>query len=85
MDLVPYHHFGRCYRLTNDVIDLLVTADIGPRIIRFGFGGDRNEFAEFDLVEGEGGSGWQPYRSDTTKASWFTISLPGMKNDHCRC
>lgn len=43
---IAYKHFGRCYRLGNDHVDLLVTAEFGPRVIRFGFIGAENEFAE---------------------------------------
>lgn len=46
LETTEYGPFGRCVRLANDTVDLLVTADIGPRIIRFGFLGDRNELAE---------------------------------------
>ena len=46
---IAYKHFGRCYRLGNDQVDLLVTSEFGPRIIRFGFIGAENEFAEVDF------------------------------------
>lgn len=46
---IAYKHFGRCYRLGNDHVDLLVTGEFGPRIIRFGFIGAENEFAEVDF------------------------------------
>lgn len=49
MERVSYKHFGCCYRLRNDQVDLLVTGAFGPRIIRFGFGGAENEFAEVDF------------------------------------
>lgn len=54
---ISYRHFGRCYRLCNDQVDLLVTSEFGPRIIRFGFVGGENEFAEVDfslVVPGHG-------------------------------
>ena len=44
-----YKYFGRCYRLCNDQVDLLFTGEIGPRIIRVGFIGAQNEFAEVDF------------------------------------
>ncbi len=47
---VTYKHFGSCYRLSNDQIELLITAEVGPRIIRFGFVGGDNEFAEVDFT-----------------------------------
>jgi hypothetical protein len=41
-----YKDFGKCIEISNGVVDLLVTVDIGPRIIRFGFVGEENEFCE---------------------------------------
>ena len=49
IEQITYKHFGRCYRLCNDQVDLLVTGEFGPRIIRFGFIGAENEFAEVDF------------------------------------
>ena len=49
IEQIPYKHFGCCYRLRNDLIDLLVTGEFGPRVIRFGFNGAENEFAEVDF------------------------------------
>lgn len=49
IEQVSYKHFGRCFRLCNDEVDLLVTGEFGPRIIRFGFVGAENEFAEVDF------------------------------------
>ena len=46
----------RCYRLANDVVELVVTADVGPRIIHFGFVGGENQFWEDpDLLGRTGG------------------------------
>lgn len=49
IEQISYKHFGCCYRLYNDLIDLLVTGEFGPRIIRFGFIDGENEFAEVDF------------------------------------
>ena len=49
MEQISYKHFGSCYRLVNDHVDILVTSESGPRIIRFGFIGAKNEFAEVDF------------------------------------
>lgn len=43
---VNYKSFGRCVRISNGVVDLLVTIDVGPRIIRFGFEGRENILCE---------------------------------------
>lgn len=43
---ISYKSFGRCLELSNEKCDLLVTLDVGPRIIRFGFKGRENLFCE---------------------------------------
>lgn len=44
----PYRVWPNCYRISNGQIDLVITTDVGPRIIRLGFVGEENEFAEMD-------------------------------------
>jgi hypothetical protein len=59
---VDYRGWANSYRLTNDVIDLVVTTDVGPRIIRCGFVGQENEFKEFAAEVGKtGGDEWRSY------------------------
>ena len=41
-----YKNFGKCLEISNGIVDLLVTLDIGPRIIRYGFCGKENMFYE---------------------------------------
>lgn len=43
---INYGSFGKCIQLSNGKIELVVTVDLGPRIIRFGFIGEANEFYE---------------------------------------
>lgn len=58
----PYKGWANCYRLSNDEIDLIVTTDVGPRIIRFGFVDDENEFKEYEEHSGKtGGDEWRIY------------------------
>ena len=47
MEKISYGGWENCYRLSNTQIELIVTADVGPRIIRFGFVGQENIFNEF--------------------------------------
>lgn len=62
MEKVSYRGWPNCYRLANDEIELIVTGDVGPRIIRFGFIGDDNEFGEFAEQIGQtGGTEWRIY------------------------
>jgi len=50
----------QCVRLANREIEVLITCDVGPRIIRCGFVGEVNLFAEFADQQGKRGeSEWQ--------------------------
>lgn len=44
-----------CVRLTNGQVELIVTTDVGPRVIRFGFVGGQNLFKEFKDQMGKTG------------------------------
>ena len=57
---INYKGWPNCYRITNGEVEAVVTGDIGPRIMRYGFAGGQNFFKEFE--EGVGKSGepeWQ--------------------------
>jgi hypothetical protein len=47
VEKTAYKGWPNCYRIANGEVELLVTSDIGPRIIRFGFIGGQNVFKEF--------------------------------------
>ncbi len=62
MQVVSYGGWPNCVRLTNGSIELIVTTDVGPRVIRFGFVGGQNLFAEYETMAGKtGGEGWRIY------------------------
>ncbi|MEX1277386.1 MAG: hypothetical protein WEE20_15735 [Bacteroidota bacterium] len=62
IDRVPYGGWQNCVHLANDEIELIATTDVGPRIIRFGFIGDVNEFVEFpDQMGKTGGTEYRGY------------------------
>lgn len=46
IEKVEYSIYGTCYKLSNGTVDLLVTADLGPRVIYYGFTGETNILAE---------------------------------------
>jgi hypothetical protein len=49
-----------CVRLANREVELIVTCDVGPRIIRFAYIGEANLFAEFEEQQGKRGEAdWQ--------------------------
>jgi len=47
MEMVAYQGWQNCVRLSNGEVELIAPTEIGPRIIRFGFIGEENEFVEF--------------------------------------
>ena len=47
MEKISYGGWDNCYHLTNGQIELIVTGDVGPRIIRFGIIGQENMFKEY--------------------------------------
>lgn len=62
VEKISYQGWPNCLRLSNGTIDLIATSDVGPRIIRFGFVGQENEFAEFPAQMGKTGGGeWRLY------------------------
>ena len=44
-----------CYRISNGDVELIVTSDIGPRIMRYGFAGGQNMFWQQKETEGKSG------------------------------
>jgi hypothetical protein len=44
-----------CYRISNGEVELIVTSDIGPRIMRYGFVGGQNFFKNFEESMGKTG------------------------------
>ncbi|HHU78641.1 MAG: hypothetical protein ACOX27_01330 [Caldicoprobacterales bacterium] len=43
---IEYGSFGKCVEISNGNADIVVTVDVGPRIIRFGLTGRENEFCD---------------------------------------
>jgi hypothetical protein len=62
LERVVYAGWNNCYRMSNDIVEMVVTTDVGPRIIRFGFEGHENEFAEIrDSMGKTGGDQFRLY------------------------
>ena len=47
IEQVSWGGWPHCYRLSNPEIELILTADVGPRVIRCGFVGGPNVFKEY--------------------------------------
>ena len=55
VEKTEYKGWPNCYRVSNGEIELIVTGDVGPRVIRFGFVGGQNLFKEFTDQLGRSG------------------------------
>jgi hypothetical protein len=59
---IAYKGWPNCYRLSNELVDLIATTDVGPRVIRFGFVDQDNELKEYEEMMGlTGGDEWRIY------------------------
>ena len=47
-----YRGWPNAYFLSNDVVELVVLADVGPRIIHYSLRGGENQFHEFSAQAG---------------------------------
>jgi hypothetical protein len=62
MEIVPYGGWQKCARFTFGEAELIVTMEVGPRIIRFGFVDGPNELRENPAHMGKkGGSEYRSY------------------------
>lgn len=48
IEKIKYSDYGQCYSLSNGSVQVVVTVDVGPRIICYRLAGDTNIFAEMD-------------------------------------
>ena len=56
IEKINYKGWPASYRITNGEVELVVTSDIGPRVMRYGFVGGENLFKEFPEALGKTGS-----------------------------
>jgi len=62
MEKIEFGGWTNCIRLSNGTIELIITTDIGPRIIRCGFINKKNLFYVSEEDKGKtGGSAWRIY------------------------
>ena len=61
IEKTPAFGWPNCYRITNGEVELIVTSDVGPRVMRYGFVGGQNLFKEFTEQLGKSGEKeWEP-------------------------
>ena len=57
-----YHGWKNAYAISNGAVDLIVSADVGPRVLHLGFSGGENQFHEFSNQAGlTGGNEFRLY------------------------
>jgi hypothetical protein len=55
IEKTSYQGWANCYRISNGTVELIVTADVGPRIMRYAFVGGQNIFKEYAGQLGKSG------------------------------
>lgn len=59
---ISYQGWKNCYKLSNNLIELIITADVGPRIISCKFNDSTNELKEYENMLGQTGADqWMIY------------------------
>ncbi len=62
MERIAFGGWPNCYRLSNELIELIATTDVGPRVIHFGLAGGENVFHVVEDDAGlTGGNSWRLY------------------------
>lgn len=62
IEKISYGGWSKVYRVSNDTVEVYVTSDVGPRVMRYGFVGGDNEFYEAPHLLGKtGGEEWVNY------------------------
>ncbi len=62
LEKIAYGGWANCLKLSDDGLELVITLDVGPRVIRFGTSGGQNLFKEFDDQMGKtAGTEWMSF------------------------
>lgn len=87
----PYRGWNNAYKLSNGVVELVVTADVGPRILFYGFCGGENQLHEVEQDMGKiGGSEFRLYGghrlwvSPEVERTYFPDNTSVMVSQHGR-
>jgi hypothetical protein len=61
IEKINFNGWANSWRVSNGSVELVLTGDVGPRVIHFGFAGGQNFFKEFsDQIGKTGEAEWQP-------------------------
>jgi hypothetical protein len=69
IEKTDYKGWPNSYRISNGAVEVIITSDIGPRIMRYAFPNGQNVFKEF--AEGLGKSGEQKWQLRGGHRVWF--------------
>lgn len=59
---ITYKNFGRCIKMENEVANLIITVDVGPRIISYSLNGKENMlYEDVDRVEPDADPDYEDY------------------------
>lgn len=62
LDKLEYLGWKNCLRLSNGTVELIITTEVGPRIIHYGFVNEKNELCVWEEQAGlTGGDTWRCY------------------------
>lgn len=62
VEKIPFSGWEKCYRMTNGEVELVAVAEVGPRILHFGFRNGDNILYIDETGKGKtGGDEWIPY------------------------
>src|ERR1039458_8429636 len=74
IEKIDYKGWPNSYRVSNSEVELVVTGDVGPRVIRFGFVGGQNLLKEYPEQLGKSGeSQFQDRKSTRLNSSHLGI------------
>ncbi|HKI26136.1 MAG TPA: hypothetical protein VKA07_07415 [Candidatus Sulfotelmatobacter sp.] len=57
IERIRYRGWENCWKLSNSEVELIVLADVGPRVVWYGVRGRENQFHEVDQDAGKAGGG----------------------------
>ena len=66
VDICEYKNFGKCVKISNDIVKILITIDVGPRIINYSFlDGENIMFEDVPRDFSESGEAFEPFGGGT--------------------
>ncbi|PYJ52637.1 MAG: hypothetical protein DME82_16060 [Verrucomicrobia bacterium] len=83
LERIPYRGWNTAYRLSNGTVELIVLADVGPRIISYRFIGGENQLHEVEADTGQLGrsdfrlyGGHRLWVSPELESTYFPDNVP---------